>query len=102
MDFYREPAKKKDLFAFYIFSFTKNFILISVFRAEDSHTHRHLTEFVGLDLEMTFKYHYHEVLDVIGSTFTEIFKGLRDLLVLIILLKKNVVVISTDENRLLF
>lgn len=57
----------------------QNLWCISVFRAEDSNTHRHLTEFVGLDLEMAFKYHYHEVLDTIGATFTEIFKGLRDL-----------------------
>ena len=35
-------------------------------------------EFVGLDLEMAFKFHYHEVLDVIGNMFTEMFKGLRD------------------------
>lgn len=33
----------------------------SVFRAEDSNTHRHMTEFMGLDLEMAFKHHYHEV-----------------------------------------
>ena len=32
-----------------------------VFRAEDSNTHRHLCEFVGLDLEMAFNEHYHEV-----------------------------------------
>ena len=32
-----------------------------VFRAEDSNTHRHLTEFIGLDIEMTFNEHYHEV-----------------------------------------
>ena len=37
------------------------FTVGGVFRAEDSNTHRHLTEFVGLDLEMAFKYHYHEV-----------------------------------------
>uniref|UniRef100_A0A2M4BJJ6 Aspartate--tRNA ligase, cytoplasmic n=1 Tax=Anopheles marajoara TaxID=58244 RepID=A0A2M4BJJ6_9DIPT len=58
--------------------FDKVFTVGAVFRAEDSNTHRHLTEFVGLDLEMAFKYHYHEVLDTIGNTFTEIFKGLRD------------------------
>ncbi|XP_059472136.1 aspartate--tRNA ligase, cytoplasmic isoform X2 [Neocloeon triangulifer] len=49
-----------------------------VFRAEDSNTHRHLTEFVGLDLEMAFKWHYHEVLDVIGNTFTQLFEGLQE------------------------
>ena len=35
--------------------------MFTVFRAEDSNTHRHLTEFVGLDMEMAFKEHYHEV-----------------------------------------
>ncbi|XP_067630925.1 aspartate--tRNA ligase, cytoplasmic [Eurosta solidaginis] len=58
--------------------FDKVFTVGAVFRAEDSNTHRHLTEFVGLDLEMAFKYHYHEVLHTIADTFTEIFKGLRD------------------------
>ncbi|CAG9134677.1 unnamed protein product [Plutella xylostella] len=58
--------------------FDKVFTVGAVFRAEDSNTHRHLTEFVGLDLEMAFKFHYHEVLDVIGQTFTDIFRGLRD------------------------
>ena len=58
--------------------FGKVFTVGAVFRAEDSNTHRHLTEFVGLDLEMAFDYHYHEVVDVIGNMFTEMFKGLRD------------------------
>ena len=49
-----------------------------VFRAEDSNTHRHLTEFVGLDIEMAFNYHYHEVIDSITDTMVQIFKGLRD------------------------
>ncbi|XP_077298178.1 aspartyl-tRNA synthetase isoform X1 [Arctopsyche grandis] len=58
--------------------FDKVFTVGAVFRAEDSNTHRHLTEFVGLDLEMAFKFHYHEVLNTIGQTFTDIFRGLRD------------------------
>ncbi|XP_023341719.1 aspartate--tRNA ligase, cytoplasmic [Eurytemora carolleeae] len=58
--------------------FDRVYTVGGVFRAEDSNTHRHLTEFVGLDLEMAFKFHYHEVLDVIGDMFTEMFKGLRD------------------------
>ena len=58
--------------------FDKVFTVGAVFRAEDSNTHRHLTEFVGLDLEMAFKYHYHEVIFTIGNTFTAMFKGLRD------------------------
>jgi aspartyl-tRNA synthetase len=32
----------------------------------------------GLDLEMAFKHHYHEVVDTIGDMFTQIFRGLRD------------------------
>jgi len=38
-----------------------------VFRAEDSFTHRHLCEFVGLDLEMSFYEHYHEVSSVFNQ-----------------------------------
>jgi aspartyl-tRNA synthetase len=48
-----------------------------VFRAEYAFTHRHLCEFTGLDLEMAFHEHYHEVLDVIGDLFTFIFEGLE-------------------------
>ena len=33
---------------------------------------------MGLDLEMAFKYHYHEVVDIIGDLFTMMFCGLRD------------------------
>ncbi|PIO55009.1 hypothetical protein TELCIR_23613, partial [Teladorsagia circumcincta] len=42
--------------------FGKVFTILGVFRAEDSNTHRHMTEFVGLDLEMAFNFHYHEVI----------------------------------------
>jgi len=58
--------------------FEKVYTVGGVFRAEDSNTHRHLTEFVGLDLEMAFKFHYHEVLETIGDMFTCMFRGLRD------------------------
>ncbi|XP_064606714.1 aspartate--tRNA ligase, cytoplasmic-like [Liolophura sinensis] len=58
--------------------FDRVFTVGGVFRAEDSNTHRHLTEFVGLDLEMAFRWHYHEVVDLIGDMFVNIFKGLRD------------------------
>ncbi|KAH8079405.1 aspartyl-tRNA synthetase, cytoplasmic [Cristinia sonorae] len=47
-----------------------------VFRAENSNTHRHLTEFTGLDLEMAFESHYEEVMDVIDEVLKHIFKGL--------------------------
>jgi aspartyl/asparaginyl-tRNA synthetase len=52
--------------------------ILPVFRAEDSNTHRHMTEFIGLDIEMAFQYHYHEVVKVIGDLFVQIFKGLEN------------------------
>merc|ERR1712136_520511 len=57
--------------------FDRVYTVGGVFRAEDSNTHRHLTEFVGLDLEMAFKFHYHEALNVIGSVLTDVFRGLQ-------------------------
>lgn len=48
-----------------------------VFRAENSNTNRHLTEFVGLDFEMEIKEHYHEVLDTLWDLFCYIFDGLN-------------------------
>ena len=49
-----------------------------VFRAENANTHRHLTEFVGLDLEMTIEEHYHEVLELLDGLFKHIFKSLKE------------------------
>jgi aspartyl/asparaginyl-tRNA synthetase len=48
-----------------------------VFRAEHSNTNRHLCEFTGLDIEMVFKNHYFEVLDMLADMLTFIFKGLE-------------------------
>ncbi|KZF23951.1 aspartyl-tRNA synthetase [Xylona heveae TC161] len=50
----------------------------AVFRAENSNTHRHMTEYTGLDLEMAIEEHYHEALTVIDATFKHIFKGLYE------------------------
>ncbi|KAF2109719.1 aspartyl-tRNA synthetase-like protein [Lophiotrema nucula] len=47
-----------------------------VFRAENSNTARHLTEFVGLDLEMEFQENYHEVMSVLEELMLFIFKEL--------------------------
>uniref|UniRef100_A0A0G4GC04 aspartate--tRNA ligase n=1 Tax=Chromera velia CCMP2878 TaxID=1169474 RepID=A0A0G4GC04_9ALVE len=49
-----------------------------VFRAEQHNTYRHLCEFTGLDMEMTFKEHYFEVLDLLDNMFKYIFKGLAE------------------------
>ncbi|KAI0165994.1 aspartyl-tRNA synthetase [Xylariaceae sp. FL1272] len=47
-----------------------------VFRAEDSNTHRHLTEYTGLDLEMAIQNDYHETMDIIDMMLKAIFKGI--------------------------
>lgn len=49
-----------------------------VFRAEKSHTRRHLCEFTGLDLEMAINEHYIEALEVIHRMFKHIFEGLEN------------------------
>ncbi len=48
----------------------------AVFRAEKSNTHRHLTEYTGLDLEMAIAEHYHVALEVLDATIKNIFAGL--------------------------
>jgi len=48
-----------------------------VFRAENSNTKRHLTEFTGLDFEMPIRTHYHEVLSFGESLMLFIFRQLQ-------------------------
>lgn len=50
----------------------------AVFRAEDSNTPRHLTEYTGLDLEMALESHYHEALNIIDGMFKSLWKGIYD------------------------
>lgn len=56
----------------------KVFEIAPVFRAENSNTGRHLCEFTMLDMEMSFKNHYFEVIDVIHGLFVHIFDGLKN------------------------
>ena len=58
--------------------FQRVFEIGPVFRAEKSHTHRHLCEFTGLDLEMEIFEHYNEILDVLDGLFSSIFDGLEE------------------------
>jgi len=58
--------------------FGRVFEIGPVFRAEKSDTHRHLTEFVGIDLEMEFHQHYHEVLRFIGQLLVSIFDQIAE------------------------
>jgi aspartyl-tRNA synthetase len=49
-----------------------------VFRAEDSNTPRHLTEYTGLDLEMALEEHYYEALNIIDGMFKHLWQGIYD------------------------
>ncbi|KAK3388139.1 tRNA synthetases class II-domain-containing protein [Sordaria brevicollis] len=49
-----------------------------VFRAENSNTPRHMTEFTGLDLEMEIKKDYKEVLLMLEGVLLHIFRGIKE------------------------
>ncbi|KAL2158805.1 hypothetical protein VTH06DRAFT_3997 [Thermothelomyces fergusii] len=55
--------------------FGRVFEIGPVFRAEDSNTHRHLTEYTGLDMEMVINSDYHEALRLVDHVLKSIFKG---------------------------
>lgn len=67
--FYKQMAINGD--------FSRVFEIGSVFRAENSNTHRHLTEFVGLDLEMRIENDYSEVLEMLYNLMVYIFRGIE-------------------------
>ncbi|KAH8885463.1 aspartyl-tRNA synthetase [Thozetella sp. PMI_491] len=58
--------------------FERVFEIGPVFRAEDSNTHRHLTEFTGMDLEMVIEKHYHEAIDVVDEVLKNIFSAVYE------------------------
>ncbi|KAL2015343.1 hypothetical protein VTK56DRAFT_5787 [Thermocarpiscus australiensis] len=58
--------------------FGRVFEIGPVFRAEDSNTHRHLTEYTGMDLEMAINSDYHEALRIIDDLMKSIFKGVYE------------------------
>ncbi|CAA7037068.1 unnamed protein product [Microthlaspi erraticum] len=49
-----------------------------VSRAEKSFTHRHLCEFIGLDVEMEILSHYSEIMDIVDELFVQIFTKLNE------------------------
>lgn len=57
--------------------FERVFEIGPVFRAENSYTNRHLCEFTGLDIEMTFENNYHQVLSLIDKMFIFIFNNIN-------------------------
>lgn len=55
--------------------FGRVFEIGPVFRAENSNTHRHLTEYTGLDIEMAIERDYHEVIEVLDEFLKSVFKA---------------------------
>ncbi|KAL9562870.1 hypothetical protein ACKAV7_013056 [Fusarium commune] len=55
--------------------FVRVFEVGLIFRAETSNTHRHLTEYIGLDIEMAINADYHEVIQLIDIFLKEVFKA---------------------------
>ncbi|BFZ55428.1 aspartate--tRNA ligase dps1 [Savitreella phatthalungensis] len=49
-----------------------------VFRAENSNTHRHLTEYVGLDIEMALENDYYEMMRIVDGMLKHVFKGIYE------------------------
>lgn len=56
----------------------KVFEIGTVFRAENSHTTRHLTEFTGVDFEMGFIKDEHDVMDVMEKYFTFLVANIKE------------------------
>lgn len=58
--------------------FDRVFEIAPVFRAENSNTHRHMCEFISMDLEMVIKENYMELLDLLGELCVFMFKGVEE------------------------
>src|SRR3989338_3863781 len=74
LDYFGKPAylaKSPQIYKqmFVVGGFERVYELGPVFRAEKSHTTRHLTEFTGVDFEMGFINDYNEVMDLIEEMF---------------------------------
>ena len=68
--------------------FNRVFEIGPVFRAENSNTHRHLTEYTGLDLEMAIKSDYHEVIWILDEFLKSVFEAVYSLSEIEILQKR--------------
>ncbi|CAK7243562.1 MAG: aspartate--tRNA ligase dps1 [Sporothrix thermara] len=58
--------------------FGRVFEIGSVFRAENSNTHRHLTEYVSLDLEMVIEKDYYDAMNIIDNLLKSIILGVYE------------------------
>ncbi|KAI1805927.1 aspartyl-tRNA synthetase [Daldinia bambusicola] len=59
--------------------FKKVYEIGPVFRAENSNTHRHLTEYTGLDMEMSLKESYKELIETIDKVLRTIFAAVQSM-----------------------
>ena len=59
--------------------FRRVFEIGPVFRAENSNTHRHLTEYTGLDIEMAIEEDYHEIIHVLDDFLKAVFEAVYSL-----------------------
>lgn len=57
--------------------FERVYEIAPAFRAENSLTNRHLTEFISMDLEMTIEKDYKEIIDLFDMLFVDIFEKLQ-------------------------
>lgn len=72
----QSPQIYKQMFV--VSGLEKVFEIGPIFRAEKSHTTRHLTEFIGIDFEMGFITDEHDVMDVIEKYFTFLVEGINN------------------------
>ena len=66
----QSPQVYKQMFV--VGGFERVYEFGAVFRAEKSHTTRHLTEFTGVDFEMGFINNHHDVMDFIEAMFNDL------------------------------
>ncbi|TDZ39146.1 Aspartate--tRNA ligase 1 [Colletotrichum trifolii] len=59
--------------------FGKVYEIGPVFRAENSNTHRHLTEYTGLDIEMKLHKNYYELINVVDQVLKNIFAAVQSM-----------------------
>ena len=71
----QSPQIYKQMFV--VSGLEKVYEIAPVFRAEKSHTTRHLTEFTGIDFEMGFIQDEHDVMDVVEKYFIFLLKAIQ-------------------------
>src|SRR3989338_208943 len=71
----QSPQVYKQMFVGGVFE--RVYEIAPVFRAEKSHTMRHLTEFTGVDFEMGFIQDHNDVMDLIEQMFIDLIKNIE-------------------------